>query len=97
MSAGQNYKGARRAFQTCISVIPDFSKAWVSWAQVNPPTQKKMEDVALDKHFETSPNGHSAVDNPVHEYESLLRCRKFFWHLPRVEGSICEVALHESA
>lgn len=31
----QNYKGARRAFQTCIAANPDFSKAWVSWAQVN--------------------------------------------------------------
>ena len=30
----QNYKGARRAFQTCVAVDPDFSKAWVSWAQV---------------------------------------------------------------
>lgn len=34
----QNYKGARRAFQNCISVIPDFSKAWVSWAQASPPS-----------------------------------------------------------
>lgn len=30
----QNHKAARRAFQTCIAVIPDFSKAWVSWAQM---------------------------------------------------------------
>lgn len=34
----QNYKGARRAFQNCIAVIPEFSKAWVSWAQMEKRT-----------------------------------------------------------
>jgi hypothetical protein len=34
LSCHQDYAGARDAFQQCVALCPDFTKAWVSWAQL---------------------------------------------------------------
>jgi tetratricopeptide (TPR) repeat protein len=45
----QNHKAARRAFQTCIAVIPDFSKAWVSWAQMEKRTVAEGQGDGIER------------------------------------------------
>lgn len=44
----QDYAGARDAFQRCVELCPEFTKAWVSWAQL----EKRMRLQDLGDHVE---------------------------------------------
>ena len=46
-AALQDYLGARSAFAECVQLCPDFSKAWVSWAQM----EKRTRLEALGDHM----------------------------------------------
>ncbi|KAK9846412.1 hypothetical protein WJX81_003324 [Elliptochloris bilobata] len=40
LARGQDYAGARRAFQECVEICPSYGKAWVSWAQMEKRSRK---------------------------------------------------------